>query len=725
MSIGSFLAGAGNIAEGIERYQTESELRRLQREAAAAQRAQMKRAELERIQLQGARAGGAAIPDVAGLLLPAVNAPAGILPAITPPPQLEVPPAEAPPTAAGLLPPAPPTTEVPPTAAAAAGTGAARGGVSMLIRGQRIPVYNSKDPNAISGDPSNTWLGAEYGFQQIDPNASDFEQRQLRQRNEDILSYRLSGVDDVLDPMRGSTISTLVNAVRRDFATQSDKAALDLIQSSNNWYRSNNAREYFRRNPQMLPYAEKEPVKFYSRLMRYNTAPDSGQWYFRTGGARTPARAGSAAGLAATSSYANVPFSQVKGMIIGREGPAALGGYNALAYNTANGRNAAGVPQPPKPLTSMTIKEVLDFQRGPMRAATKGYRGANDVGSTGAGAYQFESNTLAENARLTFGDAWMNAPFTPENQDRIAETLYNRVRGNSSQLANTWFVFKGGAAPADTGASQQAGLAMAAQEPVLNLTNINTYLGDPAKVPVAVANTARQRDLLAQEARIYARSGNEAAYQQALARIQETDANLTRLVGAQAIVDINTFNNPSRAEQLLSYLSNGQLQVRMRQDGRFAFFARNQQGQYVPVPGQDNVSRTDFISTLRSASDEVYRAQRSQAEAAAAAAQAEYNRDVNLEVVKGRIEGELQTQRLGVDIDKSVIEARARLAEARMKGAEVKPFTDESGTWITRTNPDNPNDPILARVVDTTLPNGEVIQTLDQRPFSQWGQSAQ
>lgn len=747
MSIGSFLAGAGNIAEGIERYQTESELRRLQREAAAAQRAQMKRAELERIQLQGARAGGAAIPDVAGLLLPAVNAPAGILPAITPPPQLEVPPAEALPTTgagagvtgAGLLPATPAATAPGKPAPRAP---AAQGGVSMLIRGQRIPVYNSKDPNAISDDPNNTWLGAEYGFQQIDPNASDFEQRQLRQRNEDILSNRLSGVANEIDPMRGNTISTLVNAVRRDFATQSDKAALDLIQSSNNWYRSNNAREYFRRNPQMLPYAEREPVKFYSRLMRYNTAPDSGQWYFKAGATPTPAAA-AAAGVtppvvakpaqarlqAINEAIASIPANDPFRRIIGLEG----------GFNTRNGTfntspDGAIGPAQLMPDTAPEAMELAGFARNDNR-----WRTDPRINIMAGRAYynmllqRYNGDPVKAAAAYNTGPGNMDRALAKASrsglpwQDHLpaAETrkyVQDFVAGTGRA---TRFLGGEGAAPADTGASQQAGLAMAAQEPVLNLTNINTYLGDPAKVPVAVANTARQRDLLAQEARIYARSGNEAAYQQALARIQETDANLTRLVGAQAIIDINTFNNPSRAEQLLSYLSNGQLQVRMRQDGRFAFFARNQQGQYVPVPGQDNVSRTDFISTLRSASDEVYRAQRSQAEAAAAAAQAEYSRDVNLEVVKGRIEGELQTQRLGVDINKSVIEARARLAEARMKGAEVKPFTDESGTWITRTNPDNPNDPILARVVDTTLPNGEVIQTLDQRPFSQWGQSAQ
>lgn len=138
--------------------------------------------------------------------------------------------------------------------------------------------------------------------------------------------------------------------------------------------------------------------------------------------------------------YSSVPFSEVKNMIRGNEGPDHVGGYNALAYNTSPTENAAGV-RPPRPITEMTIGQVYHFQTGPMRAATRGRRGRGDVGSTGVGAYQFESRTLAENARLTFGERWRSIPFTPENQDRVAETLYNRSRGSRRSLGQQWAVF--------------------------------------------------------------------------------------------------------------------------------------------------------------------------------------------------------------------------------------------------------------------------------------------
>lgn len=122
------------------------------------------------------------------------------------------------------------------------------------------------------------------------------------------------------------------------------------------------------------------------------------------------------------------PFSAVSARIRATEGPEHLGGYNALAYNTSRTQNSRGVPQ--QNLTSMTIGQVQDFQLNVMRPRTRGQPTRNDprgIGSTGVGAYQFESRTLAENARIAFGANWRNVPFTPANQDRIAEVLYSRA----------------------------------------------------------------------------------------------------------------------------------------------------------------------------------------------------------------------------------------------------------------------------------------------------------
>lgn len=275
------------------------------------------------------------------------------------------------------------------------------------------------------------------------------------------------------------------------------------------------------------------------------------------------------------------------------------------------------------------------------------------------------------------------------------------------------------------GGVQLAGSAT--QEPVLKLSSLNTYLTKPDKIVPAVADTLSQRDLVKREAEIYASSGNEAAYQQSVAKLQQIDANLIRLQGAQAIIDTQTFLDPSRAEKLISYLSNGELQVQMRADGRFAYFGRNQKGQMVPIPGQDNVSRADFISTLRAATDESYRVRREAADIAAAAAQASFNQDIEKERFKGQIAGELQTQRLGVDAQRALLEAKTRLQIAERNGQNITSIGSGENEMFLQTNPDNPNDPWVFKPggFETTGPGGTTIVTTDAIPFSQLAGTAQ
>lgn len=712
MSIGSFLATAGEIGEGIDVYQTQSAQRQLMRDTMAAQRAELARAEEQRRLLQeAALANVKMLPQQAGVMTPgAARTSNEILPSL----------------AAPYIPPA--TTGGGGGARVGLDTGAARtptpsakaapqpasSGRVMKIGNTVIPWFNPK------ADPNRLHTAGVGGFKVLDPNASDVEQAAVTFQNDTALGIVIKNIADNVKPA--------YSGLRKPVVSQKDKAELQKRDDIAKWYRSDDAKAYFARNPEVLSLAENSPVRFYEGLVKANelaarqrTAP---------AGIAAPTQAELTTASARSGSFADIPFSQVKSFITGREGPAHLGGYNAIAYNTSPTTNKAGVPQPPRPLTSMTIKEVLDFQRNVMRPATRGYRGKNDVGSTGVGAYQFESGTLAENARIALGDNWTNTIFSPEVQDRIAETLYNRARGDRKTLGNTWFAFRG-VSPSDPqlageGGIQQAGLTTeaAAQEPVLNLTKLNTYLGNPDKIAPTLSYTLAQRDYAYRQAQIFAQVGNAAGYEETISKLQMIDANLARLEGAQAIVDIQNFNNPARAERLLSYLSNGAIRVKMRTDGSFAYFTVNPQGQEVPIPGQDNVKRSQFINTLRAASDETYRARMDEAQAASAAARAKLLGEMELKQFEGRIEGELQGQRLQTDINKAILDAQVELEKAKMGGSKVSTFTSGNDTFITRDNPSNRNDPLLGRVVETTLPTGEVIRTIDERPFSEWSGTA-
>lgn len=96
-----------------------------------------------------------------------------------------------------------------------------------------------------------------------------------------------------------------------------------------------------------------------------------------------------------------------------------------------------GYAKPDKPLTSMTLGEVQDFQRNKLIPATRGKVGAGPDKGTGAvGKYQIVYSTLQEYAPKVLGADWKSQPFTAEAQERIAEAIYNDVRGGN--LKNTW-----------------------------------------------------------------------------------------------------------------------------------------------------------------------------------------------------------------------------------------------------------------------------------------------
>lgn len=90
----------------------------------------------------------------------------------------------------------------------------------------------------------------------------------------------------------------------------------------------------------------------------------------------------------------------------------------------------------------MTIGQVLDFQRNTMRGYTRGHRGKGDVGSTGVGRYQFESNTLEQRAKKVFGAGYRNALFDPPTQDRLFDSHYAEHLAHGT-LGTQWNVFRG------------------------------------------------------------------------------------------------------------------------------------------------------------------------------------------------------------------------------------------------------------------------------------------
>ena len=92
---------------------------------------------------------------------------------------------------------------------------------------------------------------------------------------------------------------------------------------------------------------------------------------------------------------------------------------------------------PSKPLSTLSIGEVQDFQRNTLIPNTRGKVGAGaDKGTGAVGTYQITYGTLQDYAPKVLGSNWRNKPFTADVQEQIAKAIYNDVKGGN--LKDTW-----------------------------------------------------------------------------------------------------------------------------------------------------------------------------------------------------------------------------------------------------------------------------------------------
>lgn len=78
------------------------------------------------------------------------------------------------------------------------------------------------------------------------------------------------------------------------------------------------------------------------------------------------------------------------------------------------------------PITTMTIGDVRDEQK----------RMIKDTGSSPMGAFQIVRGTIGQYAPKVLGEDWKTQAFTPENQDKIAEAIFNDKKDGN--LKATW-----------------------------------------------------------------------------------------------------------------------------------------------------------------------------------------------------------------------------------------------------------------------------------------------
>lgn len=127
---------------------------------------------------------------------------------------------------------------------------------------------------------------------------------------------------------------------------------------------------------------------------------------------------------------ASNPGTPLDGVLTGPDGAPVSGG----AFDVVLGNGKYGNPS--KPITSMSIGEAQDFGENVLQANSRAagvgkLPSGKVVGSSAMGAFQITRTTLDEFAPKVLGANWKSQPFSAENQDKIAEAIFNASKGGN------------------------------------------------------------------------------------------------------------------------------------------------------------------------------------------------------------------------------------------------------------------------------------------------------
>jgi hypothetical protein len=606
MNIGSFLSSAGRIGEGIEKYQTESELRRLQQQQAALARAELTRQdEFRRLQLG---APTAEVPKQ-GLLT-------NKLPVAEP----EFTPAGAPAFVAGL-------SGAPAAAVTAAGVPAVAGlaaapaapTAAAPAAPKRVTLGGVVIPGFSSADPITYNTSGMPGFRKLDPNVSDINRNIIEGRNKTRLNTELK--------ILGAQIKEPWTSVRKPFASQDEKRRLEEADRTSQWYQSPQAFEYFSRNPEMLPVARANPIEFRKKMFEASRLRAQPRGAVPTATVAAPAQGG---------------LVSTKAVIAGAEtgGVASAGGDPYQTPNLAGASTAYGKYQFTRPTWIGTYRK-LNPRTNLSDDRIWAQRTNPELQERLMDKLTQENSASLKSAGLPVNDAtlylahFLGSSGANKLLRADANTPVERILGKKAINANPtvlsgrtvgqvaqWAVGKvGGAAPAGGGAaSAGGGAASAGGAQVASVQNTpvpvridpsNFYLANPDATSQDTRMALQNRQELARMADMYRRAGMGNEFTAARLKLIELDNSLIYLQGMQGLQELTLANDPRRLAAVWSDYAGVPVQLQPQTDGTFNVLVNGR-------VTQRGVARSSVIDAARSSFDKQY----VQAQSAAAADQA-------------------------------------------------------------------------------------------------------
>lgn len=587
MAVGSFLASAGRIGQGIR---TEEAAMRQARQQQLALEELNRQNEFRRLQLE---APTPELPEQ-GLLL---GAPMQVAePEFAPAGQT---------TVAGLI---TPTTGAPAAAPKAAAPKAApKPAARRVVRidGTLVPPMDNNRPDRL-----NAGVG---GFERVDPNASDFAQSQIRARNEGKLGNTLNTI--------ATAANVVLSSVRKPFVSQDEKRRIELSDAASIWYRTPEAKKYFQQNPELLAAAQKNPVGFYDGVVKANRIVAEQK--------SAPKPKAAAPAPAATGSFADT---------IERIGRAETGGV-ANPYQTPNlagASSAFGKYQFTRdtwietyrrldPKTKLSDAAIWSQRTNPelqerlMARLTQDNANALEKAGIPVNApTAYLAHFLGSGGAVKVLRADANTPVERLLDAKQIAANPTILQGKTAGQVAQWAVGK----TAGGGVARAAGVQMAGGTSGVNtgttpvaapvrMDPSSFYLADQNMISQDMRVAVQNRTELARMADMYRRAGMGDQFTQARLKLLDLDNSLLFLQGMQGIQEIALANDPRRLAAVWSQYAGVPVELQPQTDGTYN----------VVVNGrvtQRGVASATIIDSARSAFDVEYRKSRTESSSAMA-----------------------------------------------------------------------------------------------------------
>ena len=624
MSIGSFLATAGRAGQSMR---AEEQAMRQAREQQLAVENLNRQEKFRQEQL------AVTAPELPpqGLML---GAPAEV-----------VEPAFAPAGRAGVeltAPAAAPAAGVPPVAGVKAPPVAApTGGRVMKLDGKVIaPLDKNKPDRLSSGAP---------GFLKIDPNMSDFDKKYRSGVNEQRLDTTLGKLE--------ARLAQSLSTIRKPFVSQEEKQRMEKSDYASDWYGTTEARDYFRRNPEMLAVADKNPLGFFNGLVKANALAKKQT--------AAPAKAGVAPVAGAQTVKVGGQQVDVSGFINKMRGAESGGQYQIP--NRAGTSSAYGAYQftndtwidtykkanPGTPLSDAAIlarrKDPAQQDRMALKLTEGNAQYLNKSGMPINDSTLYLAHFLGKAGAVKLLQADANAPVAGVLKADQINANKSILEGRTVAQVVDWAAKKmqgtaggGPAAPAISSGVQLASSAVPTPVPV-RMDPSNFYLADQAAVPRDMQVALQNRQELARMAGMYQRAGMGSEFTQMRLKVLELDNSLTFLQGMQGIQELALANDPRRLAAVWSQYTGVPVQLQPQTDGTYNVMVNGR-------VTQRGVASNTIIDAARSSFDTEYR--NAQATSAAKSAEeilksqlrmteetakavAQTTRELQLELLKG------------------------------------------------------------------------------------------